>query len=465
MRRLGIASALVFLASAASAQPLALGDVVQSVERAYPLIEAARLDRVAAEAELEVSLGAFDPSLRLRAASELLGGYPNGRVDAQFDQPIAPWGVNLFGGYRLGLGDFAVYDGKLRTNDVGELRAGGSLSLMRGRETDRRRVSAARSEAAQQIAESAFEAQLLEAARAAGQRYWDWVAAGHRVRIAQELLAVAETRDSWLEVRTKSGEVPQIDRVDNRRAIEQRRQGLVSAERAREQAAIELSLYLRNDSGAPVVALPARWRPFPAVVEAPLPSLEPALAAALAKRPEPRRLAAQRRQLELEASLAENQRLPGLDLTVAASKDLGEASDGDVKRGKPVVEGSLLFDVPLQSRLLGGRVKASQAGVSRLEALERLQADRIRADLQDALSALSAARERVVSARRELEAAREVERGERTRYEVGDSSLLFVNLREQQTVETAQREVDALLEYQRALLQWNVARGELPSDA
>lgn len=73
------------------------------------------------------------------------------------------------------------------------------------------------------------------------------------------------------------------------------------------------------------------------------------------------------------------------------------------------------------------------------------------------MSALEAARQRVLVARREVALATELEAAERQRFEQGDSTLLIVNLREQATAESKVREIDAVLDFQRALANYRAA--------
>jgi outer membrane protein, heavy metal efflux system len=56
-----------------------------------------------------------------------------------------------------------------------------------------------------------------------------------------------------------------------------------------------------------------------------------------------------------------------------------------------------------------------------------------------------------------VQAAREVEKGERERFELGDSNLIFVNLREQTAAEAAIREIDALSDYEKAKAAYRAA--------
>jgi outer membrane protein TolC len=52
----------------------------------------------------------------------------------------------------------------------------------------------------------------------------------------------------------------------------------------------------------------------------------------------------------------------------------------------------------------------------------------------------------------EVKAAEELARGESKRFELGDSNLIFVNLREQNAADAKVREIEALQDYQKAFV-------------
>ena len=60
----------------------------------------------------------------------------------------------------------------------------------------------------------------------------------------------------------------------------------------------------------------------------------------------------------------------------------------------------------------------------------QLLADRIGNEIKDALSAIRAARKRVELSRQQLLAAQQLEEGEQQRFDLGVTTLLFVNIRE-----------------------------------
>jgi outer membrane protein TolC len=441
-------AALVVALLTAQTGPLSLAEVLESARAAYPALVGARADVEGAEGDQLAAAGAFDPVWRTRAWTTPISGYPQTRVDSIVEAPTPLWGTSFFGGYRLGTGKIQSYYGERETWSGGELRAGAVVPLIRNGPIDRRRATEARAELGRSLAGLSVEQQQIELTRVATWRYWEWVAAGRRREVARALLQLATDRDLQLGARAKMGDVAQFDRQDNVRALMQRQAFVVQAQRSVEQAAFELSLFLRDAAGDPVLPADERLPSLPELSSLEL-DLDPA--AALARRPDVKRLLDQKRQAEIELRFQKNQLLPSLDVGVAVSKDLGVPARPEAQAlGATEVEVSAVLEVPLLYRAPLGRMQNARAAIAKVDAQLRLARDRVAVEINDARSALNAAQERLTFARREVEVALALEQGERTRFELGDSSLLFVNLREQTTGEARLREVDALLDGHRA---------------
>jgi outer membrane protein TolC len=455
-------AATMAVAASPAKSSLTLEEVLKSVKARFPSLEAARQDAEAAAADVLSAEGGFDLNWRSRASSTTDGYYPNRRLDTVIEKPTALWGTTFFTGYRLGAGDFAIYDGKFETQSGGEIRAGLEVPLIRNGPIDRRRATLWRAEAGQKIANFNVDSQALESLRTAAHRYWDWVAAEHKVRIMQGLLELATTRDSQLQKRAAHGDIPRIEVEENVRAILQREAQLVSATRLMEQAAIELSLYLRDTSGTQVNPTSAMAPvDFP---DARLPdgtssddTLGQTVSAAQAQRPDVPRIGKMREQNDFEKRWARNQILPRLDAQFIVSKDLGQP---ETKLKPTEVEGALVIEIPLQTRVASGRLAAANANLLKLDAQERLALDRIANEVRDSIIGMRAARERIGIAHKEVVIAERLEKAERTRFQNGDSSLLFVNIREQFTADARLKEIDAQQDFFKAVALFKAAKGD-----
>lgn len=449
-------SSLLLIALAVTDSPvrepsaLSLGEVLRSADEVFPSLVGTRADLEIAEGDSLAAAGGFDPVWRTRLWTTPVSGYPQTRLDSVIEVPTPLWGASFFAGYRLGLGKIPDYYRERETLSAGEVRAGAVVPVLRNGPIDRRRASLARAELGQQLAGLSVEQQRLEVSRLAAFRYWDWVAAGQRRELARELLQLARDRDAQLAGRAKEGEVAEFDRQDNQRALAQRQALLVQAQRGLEQASFELSLYLRDAEGQPLMPEEPRLpQGFPGVD---LTLRERAsVEEALARRPDVQRVLAQKKQQEVELALQKNQLLPALDVGVTFIQDIGTTQFPELAPlAKPELEVNALLEIPLAYRAPLGRIRAARAALNKLDAQLRLARDRVAVDVNDALSALSAASERLGFTRQEVELSHQLEQGERTRFELGDSTLLFVNLREQAAAEARLREIDSLAELHKA---------------
>jgi outer membrane protein TolC len=455
---LGLFAGLVPLL--ATAQTLKLDDVLESVKQHYPPLLAALQEEALADADLLQAQGQFDVTARGRWDSDSLGYYTNRRWTVGIEQPTAFLGMSLLGGYRHGEGSFAPYDGKLETRSGGEWQTGVRLPLLRDRSIDRRRADVSKANLGRQVARLSVQQQKLAIAFLASRTYWNWVAAGRRFRITQTVLQIAQNRQNFLDESVKGGLLPAIDAADNRRAVLQRRGQLVEAERVLQQAAIELSLFLRDNRGLPVLPRPEQLpEKFPDPVALSDGQVREDGLEAIRRRPELPRLEAQREQAQIDAKHARNQRLPALDVIAGFTSESGT---GVVSRGPQELKAGVSFEFPWQRRSATGRLRAAEARSQQIRQREQFARDQVQAEVQDAASALQTAFERTRVADDEVTVSRELEDAERTRFELGEGTLFQLNLREMATLESAQREIAAKADYHRALAGYKAAIGIVP---
>jgi outer membrane protein TolC len=443
-----------------AAPPAGLREVLESVERHFPLVLAAQQEVALAEAELLRARGGFDTRLSAGGASKALGYYQNEELDLQLSQPTRLWGATFSGGYRLGTGDFAVYDGYDQTNDGGELRLGLKLPLLQGRELDSRRVAEWRAEIARERAEPLVVQKRLEVQQKAADAYWRWVSWCRSRDIARLLLSLAENRQAQVVRAVEEGQQAPIAVADNERTIVDRRSKLIYAERNLEKAAIELSLYWRDARGWPVVpSLSVEAVAFPPARDPGEVLVPEGVELALSRRPELRVLELELEALALDRELAINDRLPELDFGLKASQDLGAAVKDPDDRGDLELQALVTLQVPLQRRAATGKQREAEAKLSKLERELQYRRDLARTAVQDAESALRRSWERLGEARRNVELAGQLAEAERVQFRAGESDLFRVNLREQQAALAAAGEVEVLEDHFRAIARYRAVLG------
>lgn len=441
--------------------PLRLEEVLASADLHHPIVLAALADQEGAAGRLLAAEGAFDLGLRGAAQWDGRGFYDYHWASAVAEQRTTLWGASVFGGYQIGRGRFYPSDTKRATGAAGELVGGVRLPLLQGGAIDPFRAGIAQAEHDLDAVGAGAQAQRLEVSRRAAHAYWSCVAATRRLDVARALLRVAEARAEAVSEAVERGDVAAIERDENERQVAVRRAFVALAVRGVEQAALVLSLFVRDARGRPVRLDPA-WLPadLPAPEAAPGDDELPlAIDRALARRPEPARLDALARRADVERDLASNQGLPALDLTARVEQGLGDDTPFGERRLE--VTGGLEFWFPVQRRAARGREAAARAQRDALERQAQLAREQIAVEVRDAASAMHAARARHAEARRAEELARRLEQAERDAFSLGQSTLLLVNVREQATAESQVLVVDAAADYQRAMADWRAALGQV----
>lgn len=436
--------------------PLILEEVLQSVRTQYPPYLAAMIEQDIANGRVRQAQGAFDLQLSVGGAFQPAGYYDGTTGYATLEQPLPFWGGSVYGGYRLSSGFLPNYN-KERTGTDGEGVLGFRVPLLKGGTIDTRRAALWQARIDQELASPIILRQYLDFIRASTIAYYGWVAAGHRLQLAEELLRVAKDRDSAIEEQVKRGASAPIVQIDNQRLVVSREIAVVQALRRFQAAAIELSLFHRSaDTAEPVVSTRARLPGAFPPHHAPRSSqMAVDIAKAMIFRPETRRIELNMEKAGIDLQLARNGLLPSLDIGVQAAQALTQNTPRDIERTE--IEAKVEFKVPLQRREAKGRVQVVDAQIERLNNELLFARDRITADVQDSHSALSAAYEALSQTRRNVDLARQLEAAENERLKQGATDLLALQIREQASFDARVLEVDAQAEYFRALANYRAA--------
>jgi hypothetical protein len=411
---------------------LTLSDVILSVYETYPLFEVALRERDIAAGKELAAWGEFDTELKAYSLTNPMGYYQRYRTLAKLDQPLYQGG-NVFGGYKIGRGEFhpAWYNDE--TNLGGEFSMGLGVPLLKDRLIDKRRSGVMQASLARQAVEPAVQTQWLSFVRDASQTYWYWVETGQTLQAHRQLLRLAQDRVEQIEQRVLAGDLERIARIDNQRLIALRETKVIESQRKLQRAAIKLSLFLRTPDGQPQLPdgllLP---RSFPESAPPDIGQMDQDIQTALAARPELTELELLVQQVRVELAQAENMLLPKLEAVVGVSKDVGGPVNEKGTKSPFELEAGVYGEVPLQRREARGKIVAARGKLMQLNAKREFVADKIVAEVQDALSALDAASGQIAQTLRNLELSREALEMGRTAFDAGDIDLIVLNIYEHQ---------------------------------
>ncbi|MEQ8846519.1 TolC family protein [Botrimarina sp.] len=438
-----------------------LQDVARSVRQHFPLIQEALAGRTIASGQVLEAAGAFDHKLDLIGEAQPLDFYENywGKLGVKRD---TYWGGSTFAGYKVGRGTFEPWYQERSTNDGGEFSLGFTAPIVGDIFIDENRSALWQAEVERTRIEAIIRQQVIFSVRDGAVAYWEWVAAGANLRIAEEVLELGLNRIRFFERQAELGQAREIDLVDNQRIIVSRRAKAIDARRKVEQAAAKLALYLRTPDGRPLPpAGDARELTFPEIEPLDPAFTEGDIALAVSNRPELADLLAQQRQLGIALDEARNDYLPDMDAGMFVAQDVGMPTSSKRDKSEFELEATLTMSVPLERRKALGKIRQVRGKLAQVNAKARFTQDKVAAEVGVARAALIAASQRVQQTSQGLELARRMLQAERTLFEKGDegSTLFSLNIREQQLAEAAAERVAAQLDYEVALADYAVALG------
>ncbi len=443
--------------------PLSIDEVLARIELTHPLLQATGAERAKARAKILKALGAWEPTFKnftatqryqtwnLTTSPTIMDGHTGGFSDTTL-QVGHPWGFKFNGGIRNGFGDrgnqsnIAIIPDMQGLYPQQQLFLSGSFQLLRGLMINDEYANFQQAELAGPQAEIKVAQKRQDLYLAGAVQYWDWQVAVKQAEIVKRALAVAEERLAQVEGLAKGGKVAPLDVVEANQEVQIRQEAAIAAQRKVEYEQYKLSLFLW-ENGEPVTPRP-EWAPeFQG--ETPLPTNDEVAAykvEAKEDRPEVRDLYVEAKLNNIDLKLAKNKLLP--KLVLEGGPPTG-AVDWIVGIGYRV---GLHAEIPLFQREGRGKVMAAEVTQQQLVLKQHYTEQQVSFDVDNWLSAIVRARDRVAAAMEVLRLAKTLEEGERTRFNMGATTVLFVNLRERNVVESA-------YQLYRAQADYAVARG------
>lgn len=445
---------------------LSISDVIASVYRSFPLIRAAQAQRRLANGELVEAWGAYDTKLQAFTLNEPTGFYRNFRHGIGVARQTW-WGGYLSAGWRVGRGDFQPWYKERETNEGGEVKLGFAQPLLQGRAIDPQRVAVFQATLARQAAEPQIQQAILDTAQEAATIYWVWVAAASVLDAQRQMLDLALVRGEELEADFNAQRRAELDLLYNRKLVAARKTELASAQMKFVQSSRKLSLYLRDELGAPIVP-GEEWVPkhFPIISPFPTGDFAADLASALERRPEPRLLQLELQKVQLDRRLAINNMMPRIDLVAEASQDVGIPASSKNDKGQLEMMMGIQAEYPLQQRKPQGKNMQALAKIDQISEKLRVTRDKIGVDLGINRRALDLAEQIVRQNREGLALSIEVlgSYQEAYRERVGKTNLIDINLLETEVNQSAVKLIKAQQDWFIALTRMQAILGLNPLD-
>ncbi|HNP61540.1 MAG TPA: TolC family protein [Nitrospirales bacterium] len=430
---------------------LRLETVLSLVETQHPLLHGSRTEKLEAQGKLLKALGAFEPILVNDLEVERLvkdGKTKSVGFNDTMIQMRHPWGLQGFAGWRTGLGDVEVAD--LGVNQTNQPLLGLVLPLLRGLGTNPEKGELEKSKLAEQEATLHIQQTRQDLYLGAATQYWRWVAAWKAVDLRQQALEVAKVRLQQLTRQAEAGAVAEFDVTEAHQEVQRRLENVIKTKREAEQEQFKLSLFVW-DHGSPMVFSLQSVPDFPSPTSTSgNQSRETDVDLAQQRRPEILQITLEAARNHIDLGVAKNNLLPDLRAEAEPTRKPGEFVLGLGYRF------GLQLSFPFLQKDATGQQMQMKAKAERLLWDQQYRMQQVALDIDNANSALLRAEERMQAASQALIYARSLVKGERTRFQVGATNLLFVNLRERNVVDAEVIYIQAQAEYHQAqaFYQW-----------
>ena len=438
--------------------PLSVDEIHAWIDRAHPLLRGASTEKVMARGKMLKALGAFEPTLindtqleRFISSSDpgrgtQIVGFNDTLVEARH-----PLGFRYSAGVRQAIGNANIPDLSFGGGN-NQILLGGLFPLLRGLVTNPENAELQRSELADPRAEVQISQTRQDLFLAAATQFWDWVTAVKLAEVQRRALGVAEDRMRQVEGRAKAGAVAPLEVVEANQEVQRRREVAIAVQRLVEQEQLKLSMFLweKNSLATPPLE---RAPDFPSHMLAPSPdTIEAQKIQAMVDRPEIKEVGIEAKLNDIDLELAKNNLLPSLDVEAAPARSPEKFVLGLGYRF------GVELKIPIFQRKSRGEVLEAQGKAERFVLMQLFREQQVVVDVDNALSAIERAKERVAAAAESLRLAKTLEEGERFRFSMGATSVLFVNLRERNSVDSEHQIIRAKADYQKAqaLYQWAI---------
>lgn len=332
---------------------------------------------------------------------------------------------------------------------------GAKVSLWKNLTLDPDRASLKNAKFDAKIAKSEKTLTVLDISRLGQLAYWQWVTARKVKDVYEELLKNGETRNEYLDARSKKGDIAQIVVTENEQYVANRKGSLQAAKERLLRAEYDLSLFYRNENAEPIIPAPTEiFEDYPSKLATLLENLDlnSNIDELMNRRPDLKNLALNVAKSDVDLELAKQDLRPQIDVTTEYFKRTIDHRP-DMPLDYLMVMASI--SVPIERNLGNGNIGAARARKMVAEKQMNYGRQTYKNEVLALRQALHLQLEQVTQAEIEYTKAKELVASEVYKFKTGGGNLFLVNLREeaQANAEASFHEsrlafMDTLLSYQ-----------------
>lgn len=261
--------------------------------------------------------------------------------------------------------------------------------------------------------------------------YWQWVTARKIHDVYEELLHNGETRNEYLETRSKRGDIAQIIVTENEQYVANRKGSLQAAKERLLRAEYDLSLFYRDENAQPIVPTSAdTFEDYPSNLAVMMENLDlnSNIDDLMKNRPDIKNLALNVAKSDVDLELAKQDLRPQIDVTTEYFK---RTIDHRPQMPLDYMMVMASVSIPIERNLGNGNIGAARARKMVAERHMNYGQQTYKNDVLAMRQALSLQLEQVNQAEIEYRKAKELVVSETYKFKSGGGNLFLVNLREE----------------------------------
>lgn len=411
--------------------------VKESALKFHPTVLAAMERMLAREESITGAKGAFDAKAVSDYRRQLKGDYKTTVARSFLVKP-------------LGLANSKIYAGAEEvSNSAGRLSPvyntgnpattgqpgiysvlGLQLSLWKNLTLDPSRAALKTARFDATIAKAQKKLTELDIGRLGQLAYWEWVTAQKVKNAYEELLKNGETRNQYLEARTKKGDIAQIVVTENEQYVASRKGSLQAARERLLRSEYALSMFHRDENGEPIIlASGEAFEDYPANLADYLKDIDlnSSIDDLIKKRPDMRNLSTYVERTVVDLELAKQDLRPQVDV----STEYYKRSAAGTNMPDDYLMVLAQVSIPIERNLGNGNIAAARARqmVAQRELSYGLQSYKY--EVMASRQALLLQLEQVTQSEIEYTKSKELVTSESYKFKSGGGNLFLVNIREQ----------------------------------